>query len=159
LLGRLARPVGPVLAALWYAMIFGVSSRPSLGRPGPITGNWMLNTGHSLLFGLLALCLVVAAPREKGWPVLRRFTGAIVLGLVLVLGLLDELHQSTVPGRTMAISDVLTDLTGASCVLWICAYAGSASARETGLRLRLLACLAACFLAGGFATWTDRYLQ
>jgi VanZ family protein len=102
---------------------------------------------------------LVAAPREKGWPVVRPLTVAVVLGLVLVLGVLDELHQSTVPGRTMAISDVLTDVTGAACVLWICAYAGSPLAREKGLRLRLLACVAACFLAGGLATWTDRYLS
>lgn len=154
-LGRLSRPSGALVSAAWYGMIWTLSSQAMVGRPGRMSGSWVLNTGHALLFGLLALGLLLCLPRRDGWPLLRRSQTAIVLGLVGLLGVVDELHQSTVPGRVMSTADVLTDLTGACCVLWICAFTGSSGARETGLRWRLLVCLGACFLAGGVATVSD----
>ncbi|HUR26802.1 MAG TPA: VanZ family protein [Planctomycetota bacterium] len=148
LLGRTPRKLGPILVVLWYGLIFGLSSRKMGFRPGPVGGSWMLNTGHAFLFGLLALWIVLALPRENAWPILRRETVALVLVIVLVLGALDELHQGSVPGRTMSVTDVITDLTGAACVLWIAAYAGSARALERGLRWRLSISVAACLVAG-----------
>ena len=154
-LARFSRPSGVLLAAAWYGLIWAVSAHPMLGRPGRISGSWLLNTGHSLLFGLLALCWILCLPRRERWPQVRPGGGALVLGLVLALGILDELHQSYVPGRVMSVSDVFTDLTGAACVLWICAYCGSTTASERGLRGRLWLGLAACFAAGGLATFLD----
>jgi len=122
-----------------------------------MAGSWLLNTGHALLFGLLAFWILLALPRREGWPVLSRSSVALLLGLALSLGALDELHQGSVPGRAMSAADVLTDLTGAACVLWICAFAGRPGASEHGLRLRLLLCLAACAAAGGLATFSDSY--
>lgn len=155
LLARVPRSAGPILAALWFGLIAWLSSRPSLGRPGPITGSWVLNTGHALLFGLLGLWVVLALPRDGGWPRIRARGVTCVLAVVLVLGIVDELHQSTVPGRTLSAADVWTDLTGAACVLWIAEYCGRTAAREVGLRLRLIGALALCAAAGALATWSD----
>lgn len=155
---RLSRPSGVLLAAAWYGLICVLSSQRVGGRPGRIAGSWMLNTGHSLLFGLLAFWILLALPRRDGWPLLGRSKTAVVLGLTLLLGVLDELHQAGVPGRAMSAADVLTDLTGAACVVWICSFAGRASATERGLRLRLVLCLAACAAAGGLATISDELL-
>ena len=157
-LGLLSRPTGGLLAVVWYGFIYTMSSQSSLGRPGPITGYWLLNTGHTLLFGLLALWILLALPRHGGWPIVRLSSTTLVLLLVLILGALDELHQGNVPGRVMSASDVLTDLTGAACVLWICSFSGGPHATEKGLRLRLLLCLTACATAGGLATLSDNYL-
>jgi uncharacterized protein YfiM (DUF2279 family) len=156
-LGALPRASGLVLAALWYALIWGMSSGSSVGRIGPIQGYWLLNTGHSLIFGLLGLWLSLCLPRRGNWPVVSRRGVLFVLGTILLLGTLDEWHQSFVPGRTTSAADVCTDLTGAACVLWICAFAGSAAADERGLRRRLLACVAFCFAAGGMASLSDWY--
>ena len=147
-----------MLAIAWYGLIFSLSAQPSPRLPGPISGSWALNTGHSLIFGLLALWMIVALPRNRGWPLIRRGSAAIVLGLVIVLGTLDELHQGGVPGRFMSATDVITDLTGAACVLWICAYTSSERAVERGLRQRLALCIVACCAAGAFATLVDHYL-
>jgi VanZ family protein len=155
LLARLSRPTGLILALAWYGLIFALSSRTALGRPGPITGSWLLNTGHALLFGLLGLWLAVALPRRGGWPFVARQGVTLIMGSVLSLGMLDELHQASVPGRTLSAADVLTDLTGAACVLWICAFVGSAAASERGLRWRLALALGACSAAGGLATLSD----
>ncbi len=158
-LGRLSRGSGPILVVTWYGFIFALSSQSSIGRPGPITGSWVLNTGHSLLFGLLALWMLVALPRDNAWPIVRRRSVALVMGMVLLLGALDEIHQGSVPGRTESATDVITDLTGAACVVWICAYTGSAAARERGARWRLMLSLAACFAAGALATIADNYFS
>jgi hypothetical protein len=158
MLGRLSRISSPILACAWYGLIYVLSSGPTGSRIGPISGSWMLNTGHSLLFGLLALWIVLGLPRAGGWPVVKPASVAFVLGLVLILGALDELHQGSVAGRSMSAADVLTDLTGATCVLWICAYSGSAAAGERGLRTRLGLAIAACFAAGAVATLSDNYL-
>ena len=159
LMGKLPRGLGPILAAVWYGFIFTISSQQDIGRPGIITGDWMMNAGHSLLFGLLALCLLLCLPRREGWPVIGRASSGAVLGMVLVLAALDELHQGTVPGRHMAVTDVITDMTGAACVVWICAYAPSTSASERGIRARLMLGIAACCLAGAVATLADDYLS
>ena len=158
LLNRLPRVSGPFLACAWYGLIFTLSSREGSARAGPVGGAWALNTGHSLLFGLLALWLLLGLPRSQGWPDVRRRGVALVLGLVLMLGALDELHQGSVPHRSMSVSDVITDLTGAACVLWICAYTHSAAADERGMRGRLALSVAACCLAGSLATLADIYL-
>jgi len=155
-LGRLSRVCGPIFALGWYGMIFAISSQRTGIAAGPIGGGWILNTGHSFLFGLLALWLLIALPRRAGWPLLQAKSVALVMGLVLVLAVLDELHQGSVPTRHMSATDVLTDLTGAACVVWICAYTASAAAGERGLRIRLGLCFAACFAAGGLATIAEQ---
>jgi hypothetical protein len=147
--------MGAVLATAWYGVIFTLSSNPGTGRPGPIAGGWILNTGHALLFGLLALWILLAFPRDGAWPRVRPAGGALLLGLVAALGALDEWHQSTVPGRSTSLTDVLTDLTGAACVLWTCAVASRAAADERGVRRTLAWGVVACCAAGGLATYAD----
>ena len=156
LLGRLSRFWSPILALAWYGMIFALSSQQTGISAGPLGGSWILNTGHSFLFGMLALWLALGLPRREGWPRLRAGSVALVVGLVLILAALDELHQGSVPTRHMSVTDVVTDLTGAACVLWICAYTASAAASERGLRLRLGLCVAACFAAGALATLAEK---
>ena len=72
---------------------------------------------------------------------------------VLVVGLADELHQSTVRGRDLSVCDLATDLVGASAVLWIVGYLDDPGATETGLWLRWVAGLVACVAAAAVATW------
>jgi hypothetical protein len=135
----------------WMVMIWSLSRRE--GSDMPASGYWpvLANLGHAFLFGIL--CLLLAAlvlrpgPRpvpggtwpELGW---RR-----VLSLLLAVGaygLVDEWHQSRVPGRSPSLLDILTDLVGAACVLWIIAYLGRAEAGAGGLHKRLLIGICAC---------------
>jgi len=109
------------------------------------------NLAHAPLFGLLALWLALAPPREAGWPRLSRGAVLAILGAVVLYGLVDELHQTTVPGRVASVLDILTDLVGAACTLWVVGYVGGRGASERGLWARLaagvLACVAAALLA------------
>ena len=90
---------GPVVA--WAALIFALSSIPSLGTG---LGSWDLvlrKLAHATEFAILAALLV----RALGRPGL-----AIALGIAYAVS--DELHQSFVPGREGAPVDVLIDSVG-----------------------------------------------
>ena len=67
-------------------------------------------TGHLLAFGTLSGLLLVALSWGRP-PRLR--DAAMALGITLVYGLTDELHQSFVPDRTGRLDDVVTDTIGA----------------------------------------------
>jgi len=123
----------------------------------PASGYWpfLANLGHSFLFGTLCLLLAAVVLRPSvagGWPRLaaRRIVG--LLAAVGAYGLVDEWHQSRVPGRSPSGLDLLTDLIGAACVLWIIAYLGRANAREGGLRARLFLGVLACAASAALGT-------
>ena len=135
----------------WMALIWGLSSQEADHQVRPAWMGWISNLAHAPLFGLLALWLALALPRRDGWPRLDgRSVGVLVL-FVGLWGVVDELHQSTVPGRDATLPDVLTDLVGAACTLWIAAYVGSGQASEGGLWKRLGLGISACSLAALFA--------
>lgn len=93
---------GPAL--LWTALLFAVSSRPSL----PVdlhsgTDKLAHFAAYSVLGVLLAFGQVRSGIRVI-WPV--------VLGSLT--GALDELFQSTVPGRSAEVGDWVADSLGAA---------------------------------------------
>jgi VanZ family protein len=101
-------------AVLWMAAIFVVSGTPGSDLPG--FGSWdyaVKKTGHVLAYALLAALL----RRAVGWQ--RRLPGVVWL-LAFAYALLDEFHQSFVPGRHPSLIDALAfDGAGAAAALWI----------------------------------------
>jgi VanZ family protein len=112
----------PIVACL--ALIWVLSDQPSLPGPGE-RGSLirdLFNYGsHALIYGLLA-CLVrcdllYRAAALPGW--LTAHPRVIAALFALGWGLLDEWHQSYIPGRTASPWDALTDLLGAIAGLWL----------------------------------------
>ncbi len=139
----------------WAFLIHWISSRDLSGvRLGG--RGYVGNLAHAAEFGLLTLWCLLALPRAQGWVRLER-RGRWLIGTCVVLyGLLDELHQSTIPGRDASLADLLTDATGMACVLWIAGYAGRPQATRSGMGARFLACLALCLavaLASTVVMW------
>ena len=144
----------------WMGMIWLLSS-----ISGPQTGTrrmWVVviaNLVHAPLFGMLAFAVLPLLPRrEDCWPRLSRLDRTLVALGVLAYAWIDEWHQSFVPERTASSLDMLTDLVGAVCVLWIATYLGRSQATTRGLNLRLalgvLACLGAAVLSSfGPPSW------
>lgn len=89
----------PVLAALWAATIFTVSSQPggAVGLPSP----WD-KLAHMLTYAILAWLLRKSGPSPLG-----------ATALAILYGLSDEWHQSFVPGRFCDATDLLADSAGA----------------------------------------------
>lgn len=80
-------------------------------------------SAHVVVFGALAFLIWQAG--SSVW---------LTLAGTALYGLLDELHQSVIPGRTPRLADVLFDVLGALLVIgWIC---WSRRSREVSLVLR-----------------------
>jgi VanZ family protein len=103
-------------AALCGAIFF-VSSLERAPIPEPL-----LFWNSDKLFHALAYAVVGAA---AAWPTLRRRGGwgpaAFVESFLLAAGygVLDEWHQSFVPGRSATLSDVVADAVGAALGAWL----------------------------------------
>lgn len=99
-MSRWLRGWAPVLA--WAALIFFVSSRPTL--PVPLGGGTD-KIAHFGAYSVLGIALGHARVATGiSLPV------AAVAGIVY--GLVDELHQSTVPGRAAEVGDWVADSLG-----------------------------------------------
>lgn len=96
-----------VPAIVWYGLIFYLSHQ-SL-PPGADLAPAFL--GHIAVYLALGLLLVFASTSRFRRPLNRRkFLG--VIGLILLGGVLDEFHQSFVPGRVPSAWDVAFDMLG-----------------------------------------------
>jgi hypothetical protein len=148
----LPRGAGLVLAVLWLGVIRWLGQ----GRGGLSHGvtwlSWGLNTGHALLYGILALWLLLLLPRSGGWPRIDAPACRALLASVFTFGFAEEVIQAFIPGRNGSLLDVLTDLVGAACVLAVAAHLGRADVDERGLRRRLRGGVVLSLLAGGAAT-------
>lgn len=99
----------PALAVM--VLIFALSAQSGLRVSEDAAVEKPLRvTGHLLAFGTLSGLLLVAISWGRP-PRLR--DAALALGITVVYGLTDELHQSFVPDRTGRLDDVVTDTIGA----------------------------------------------
>ena len=97
----------PVLA--FVAAILAVSSVPNLKSPLPfLNGDKFIHAGEYVVLGLL-LVRALRATLRVSRPL---FAAMIAIGLVVVVGSVDELLQYFVPGRSCDILDLLADTTG-----------------------------------------------
>lgn len=108
------RRVAPLLV---MAAIFYVSSQPGVPpthSPLPTAPDWLHNLLHVPAYGLLAASWCLALPAHRGWrPAL------LIWMLTLGYGVLDEWHQSFVPGRLASGADLLRDAVGGGLGLWL----------------------------------------
>lgn len=94
-------------AIAWYGLIFYLShqARP----PGADLAPAFL--GHIAVYLILGLLVAFASTSRFRRPLnRRRFLG--VMALILLAGILDEFHQSFVPGRVPSAWDVAFDMLG-----------------------------------------------
>ena len=144
-------------AIVWMAFIWTLSASViPIEEPTP-SWSWFSNLAHAPLFGILGLLFAAAVLRRDApgaWPRLPGRRVGLVLLFVGLYGVVDEWHQSVTPGRDPAFGDIVTDLTGAVCVLWIVAFLGREDAVEKGLRWRLFGGVLACCGAALLSTVT-----
>jgi len=94
-------------AALFYGLIFFLSSRPMrLHIPLSHWDKW----AHGAAYALLGFLLASGFFRILRASLKTRLVAVLLAGVSL--GILDEIHQSFVPGRTPDALDVAADLAG-----------------------------------------------
>ncbi len=154
LLLGLPRPVGVLVAVSWAALIWYLSSQtidePPRGWPWAFAGN----AAHVVLFGLFALWLALALPRDgdAGWPRLTPGRIALLFLAVAVYGAIDEVHQSFT-GRTPSFFDWITDTCAAAWVAGTAAHVENGRATRASTAARFTGGLAISLAAAALATW------
>lgn len=111
-------PFPRIIPAAWVmATIWWLSDRETLPKPPGLTSEIWSYAGHVGMFGLLAITVWWALGmnsrlfnRERDW---------YAIGIATAYGVLDEFHQSFVPGRDTSALDVLADFVGATLAVMI----------------------------------------
>ena len=105
----------------WMAFIFYLSSlsphRVEEIQPLPVSGSGSVNVlrqaaAHLVLYAVLATLLQASVWSWKRGAENRLSWAVTVVALAALYGVSDELHQSTVIGRTASTPDALLNLTG-----------------------------------------------
>lgn len=97
------RAIAVGISLLLYAAISLLSSLPARSLPSGIP-DWI---PHFLEFAALAFFLIQVFRWPARWPAL-----AMAFILIAILGILDEWHQFSVPGRIFSLLDWVYDLAG-----------------------------------------------
>lgn len=98
-------PAIGIAAAIWF-----LSSQSILPKPKGIFG--FDKVQHSIAYMALA-CMVGLWPSQKQWKTHGFLTLLVVIGIASAYGIIDEIHQSFVPGRDCNVWDWLADTIGA----------------------------------------------
>ena len=110
-----------LLVVVYAGLIWTVSAIPGSTLPSVSVSDKVI---HVAEFGILAylLCraLWVQMPRHP------RYCIMLLSGLATIAwGVLDEIHQLSVPYRTAAVSDAVADSLGACLAVWAWWWAGA----------------------------------
>lgn len=99
----------------WLALIFFLSSQSRLVEiESEIGDKFFFKGAHIATYAVLMWLWwrALSASRQNQWPTLLA-----ALGLTVLYGISDEIHQSYVPGRHAQAADVLFDTSGALLML------------------------------------------
>ena len=155
---RVPRPVSFLFAAAWIGLIWWTSSKGP--PPAPRSYSWRAVVGNFLhvpAYGFLAVLLVATLPRTGAWPRPGWAARLWVVGTVFAYGIVDEWHQSHVPGRDLSVLDLATNVTAASVVVWIVSYLSRREATERGLGRRFAFGMALCSICALCATYLPMF--
>lgn len=134
--------VGEV-GAIWW-----LSSRESLGFGSGWWGSLMHNSAHVFAYGLLGILVLLA---RCGIGARSRTAMVFAVVCAAAYGLVDEIHQSYVPGRVSSVADLCADTAGAA--LGCLVVAGICDGGPSAWRRAGVAGVCAA-IAVATATWT-----
>lgn len=124
-LGRFIWTWGPALCVM--AAIYAASSIQDLG---PLPGGLSDKTGHFGGYALLGAVVLRAAAGAR-WSGVTGRSALMAWVICGIYGATDELHQSFVPGRTVAVDDWVADAAGAATAILLLTIAAGVWRRRT----------------------------
>jgi VanZ family protein len=98
------------LLVYWFIIFIG-TTLPSSQLPniGPLSDK----AKHFIAYFLLSVMLDFALSFQKKKPWLSKYSNFFTFIIVALYGILDEIHQSFIPGRSCDINDWYADISGA----------------------------------------------
>ena len=141
------------MGVIWWTSSFSPPPTPQQYGWRAIAQNFL----HAPAYGFLGLLLLLTLPRRGQWAAPTRAEQVLVVLGTLAYGIVDEIHQSTVPNRNLSVLDLLTDFTAPICVLLIVLYLGRKEASEAGLAKRFALGLLACLLCAAAAAYAPKF--
>ncbi len=99
------------VTALWL-----VSNDPRPEVPDLLTFQFSDKLLHAVAYSLVGACAALGATRRAGLT-RAALVEAVVLGAGY--GVVDEIHQAFVPGRSSTVSDAVADLVGVCFGAWL----------------------------------------
>lgn len=102
----------------WLLIILLLTLTP--GDALPETNLWaeLLNIDkvvHFIIFGILALLMIIGFTKQYTFAVLRKYAVAAALAVSIGYGILIELIQIPIPGRGLELMDMVANIIG--CLL------------------------------------------
>jgi VanZ family protein len=101
-------PLRMLAIAAWAGVIWLLSSTPGGQAPPSVLRAFANNGGHLFLFGVFGSLVFLVLPGDT------RARSAWAVAAALAFGVVDELHQGTVAGRSADPRDLVTDAVGAA---------------------------------------------
>lgn len=105
---------------LYWLMLFIGTSLPSSAVPGMGVSD---KFKHFAAYAILSFMLVLTYRVQTRLPLLRRNAPLFSIITTMAYGVLDELHQMLIPGRSCELGDYIADTIGAvigvSCAVYI----------------------------------------
>jgi hypothetical protein len=142
--GRALLPVS-IMGGLWWS-----SSREPVARVASAWSALLHNGMHVVAYGVLAGTCLLAVARAGAPPRRHAAWERVSFAIAVAYGIVDELHQSFVPGRVCSVADAMTNAAGALLgLLLVRALLGGTPALPRAVAAAALVC-AACV---AFATW------
>ncbi len=140
------RAVAPVLVMglLWW------SSSREIAPQAPSDVRAFLHNGmHVVAYAALCAAWLTSLRRGPG-PATPTRCNVVGVLLSVAYGIVDEWHQSSVPGRVSSVSDVISDSCGALLAVVLLDAVLGVGAVKRGV---LAGCLVLCIASVAFATW------
>ncbi len=143
------RALVPVIGMgfLWWS-----SSQTPNSEPHSTAQSFFHNLMHVVAYGCIAGSIWLAWSRR---PVasLRLFRSRGAWGIAVLYGVVDELHQSFVPGRVCSLADLMSDALGAALAVAILRGASGVAPQSGRITVGLLIASFGSAAAATFANW------
>ena len=135
------------MSVIWWS-----SSQIPGPEPQSTTQSFFHNLMHVVAYGCIAGSIWLAWSRR---PVaaLRLFRSRAAWGIAALYGVVDELHQSFVPGRVCSLADLMSDALGAALAVAILRGASGAAPQSGRIVVGLLLASFGSVAAATFANW------
>lgn len=136
-----AAAMAACLTGLWWS-----SSGPRDAHGENVTRAFFHNGAHVLAFGVVAATGWLLQPTLRCGPL----APVAALGCAILYGLVDELHQRHVPGRSCSVADLLSDSAGAGLAIALLQWR---LVRDKRARHAVLSAAIAAVASVCLATW------